>query len=163
MFGIPVGELAWLAAVIVVGGIVTGTLAGLFGVGGGAIIVPVLYEVFRVLGVAEEVRMQLCVGTSLAIIVPTTFRSYLAHRATGAVMPGVLRLWAVPAVLGVAVGAAIAAFAHAAVFKVAFMVIAMVIAIKLLFGTDSLAHRERAAGPHRDDRSTASSLACAPR
>jgi uncharacterized membrane protein YfcA len=137
MFGIPVGELAWLAGVIVVGGIVTGTLAGLFGVGGGAVIVPVLYEVFRVLGVAEEIRMQLCVGTSLAIIVPTTFRSYLVHRAKGAVMPEVLRVWAVPAVIGVAVGAAIAAFAHATVFKIAFVVIATVIAIKLLFGSDA--------------------------
>ena len=47
---------------------------------------PVLYEVFRILGVPEEVRMQLCVGTSLAIIVPTTIRSYLAHRAKGAVL-----------------------------------------------------------------------------
>ena len=72
----------WSAA-IVVGGVVTGILAGLFGIGGGAIIVPVLYEVFRVLGVPEEVRMQLCVGTSMAIIVPTTIRSYLAHRAKG--------------------------------------------------------------------------------
>ena len=58
-------------------------LAGLFGIGGGAVIVPVLYEVFRVLGVPEEVHMQLCVGTSIAIIVPTTMRSYLAHRAKG--------------------------------------------------------------------------------
>ena len=49
-----------------------------------AIIVPVLYEVFRALGVPEDVRMQLCIGTSLAIIVPTTFRSYFAHRAEGA-------------------------------------------------------------------------------
>ena len=38
---------------------------------------PVLYEVFRILGVPEEVRMQLCVGTSMAIIIPTTIRSYL--------------------------------------------------------------------------------------
>ena len=67
-------------------GIVTGILAGLFGIGGGAIIVPVLYEVFRILGVPEEVRMQLCVGTSMAIIVPTTIRSYLTHRAKGAVL-----------------------------------------------------------------------------
>ena len=85
-------------------------LAGLFGIGGGAIIVPVLYEVFRVLDVPEEVRMQLCVGTSLAIIVPTTIRSYLAHRAKGLVVPGVLRLWALPAVLGVVCGAVIAYF-----------------------------------------------------
>ena len=80
----------WRSA-IVAGGIVTGILAGLFGIGGGAIIVPVLYEVFRLLDVPEEVRMQLCVGTSLAIIMPTTIRSYLAHRAKGDVIPDVLR------------------------------------------------------------------------
>ena len=92
------------ASAIVVAGVATGILAGLFGIGGGAIIVPVLYEVFRILGVPEEVRMQLCVGTSMAIIVPTTIRSYLAHRAKGAVLNDVLRQWAVPAVIGVAVG-----------------------------------------------------------
>ena len=88
----------------------TGILAGLFGIGGGAIIVPVLYEVFRILGVPEEVRMQLCVGTSMAIIVPTTIRSYLTHRAKGAVLIDVVRAWAVPAVVGVAVGSVIADF-----------------------------------------------------
>src|SRR5262249_40039647 len=46
ILGIPAGELAWLAGMIVVAGLVTGILAGLFGIGGGAIIVPVLYEVF---------------------------------------------------------------------------------------------------------------------
>ena len=72
-------------------GVATGLLAGLFGVGGGAVIVPVLFEVFRILDVLDAVRMQLCIGTSLAIIVPTTVRSYRAHRAKGLVMPGVLR------------------------------------------------------------------------
>ncbi len=55
--GVPVSELLLLAALIVVGGVVTGILAGLFGIGGGALIVPVLYEVFRVLGVPDEVRL----------------------------------------------------------------------------------------------------------
>ena len=89
----PSASLLFLAAVIVAGGIVTGILAGLFGIGGGAIIVPVLYEVFRVLGVPEDVRMQLCVGTSMAIIVPTNVRSYLVHRAHGAVLMDVVRAW----------------------------------------------------------------------
>src|SRR6266571_4489664 len=89
-FGAPAGELALLAAAIVVGGVITGILAGLFGIGGGAVIVPVLYEVFRILGVPEEVRMQLCVGTSLAIIVPTTIQSYRAHRARGAVIESII-------------------------------------------------------------------------
>lgn len=137
MFGIPVGELFFLAAAIIVGGIVTGILAGLFGIGGGAIIVPVLYEVFRVIGVPEEVRMQLCIGTSLAIIVPTAMRSYLVHRDRGAVIAEVMRLWALPAVVGVGVGSVIAAFAPPAVFKIVFVVIAGLIAFKLLVGRDT--------------------------
>jgi len=134
---VPLGELAWLAAAIVVSGVVTGILAGLFGIGGGAVIVPVLYEVFRILGVPEEVRMQLCIGTSLAIIVPTTIRSYLAHRARDEGIREVVRLWAAPAVVGVAMGALLAAFAPAIVFKIAFVAIVSFIAVKLLFGRDS--------------------------
>lgn len=136
IFGVPLGELLWLALAIIVGGVITGLLAGLFGIGGGAVIVPVLYEVFRILDVPDAVRMQLCIGTSLAIIVPTTIQSYLTHRAKGLVVPGVLRLWALPAVLGVVCGAAIAYFAPAAVFKIAFVVIATFIATKFMFAGD---------------------------
>jgi uncharacterized protein len=136
VFGVPVSELLLLAALIVAGGLVTGILAGLFGIGGGALIVPVLYEVFSVLGVPDEVRFQLCVGTSIAIIVPTNVLSFLAHRAQGAVMMDVLRAWAVPAVVGVAVGSAVAAFAPAAVLKLAFVLIGSAIAFKLLVGRD---------------------------
>src|SRR5215471_7702414 len=124
LFGVELSEILWLAIAIVIAGAMTGLLAGLFGIGGGAVIVPVLYEVFRVLGVPEEVRMQLCVGTSIAIIVPTAVRSFLAHRAKGLVIPRVIRLWTIPAVIGVACGATIAAFAPPAVFKIAFIVIA---------------------------------------
>jgi len=137
MFGIPIEDIAWLAGAIVAGGLVTGTLAGMFGIGGGGIIVPVLYEVFRVLGVPEEVRMQLCVGTSIAIIVPTNIRSYLTHRAHGAVLVDVVRAWAVPAVLGVATGSLIAAFAPGKVLTIAYVVVAMIIAVKLLAGGDA--------------------------
>src|SRR5580704_10123003 len=125
LFGVPLAELAWLALAILVGGIATGILAGVFGIGGGAVIVPVLYETFRVMGVSDDVRMQLCVGTSIAIIVPTTLRSYRAHRRTGTVLEGV------------AVGAVIAAFAPAALFKIAFVVIAVFIASKLLFARET--------------------------
>src|SRR6185295_12742096 len=136
IYGVPLGELAWLAAAILAGGVIAGFLAGLFGIGGGAIIVPVLYEVFRVLGVPEEVRMQLCIGTSLAIIVPTTIRSYIAHRARGAVLRDVMWVWMVPTVLGVVAGSGLASFAPPAVFKVAFVVLAAIISTRLLFGGD---------------------------
>jgi uncharacterized membrane protein YfcA len=131
-----IGELLGLAAAIAAAGVVTGLLAGLFGIGGGAVMIPVLYEVFGMIGVPEAVRMQLCLGTSLAIMVPTTLRSYRAHRARQSGAPGVLRLWVPPAVAGVAVGSAIAAVAPSGFFKAAFAIIGGLIAAKLLFGQD---------------------------
>ena len=137
MLGVPLGELAALAAAIVIGGVVTGLLAGLFGVGGGAVIVPVLYEIFGALGVADEVRMQLCVGTSLAIIVPTSLRSFLAHRAKGNLPVEIIRRWAPSVIIGLASGAVIAAFAPSWVFKLAFVVVTSLIAMRMLFGNDN--------------------------
>jgi uncharacterized protein len=137
IFGVPISEFLWLAAAIIVGGIISGFLAGLFGIGGGAIVVPVLFEVFRFLGVPEAVHMQLAIGTSLAIMAPTNIRSYLAHRASGAVLEDVVWQWSLPAVIGTGVGSLIAAVAPSAVFKLAFVVVIGIIAVKLLLGKDS--------------------------
>ncbi|MGX5732933.1 sulfite exporter TauE/SafE family protein [Bosea thiooxidans] len=134
--GIPLGDLVFLAVSLVLAGAVTGLLAGVFGVGGGAVIVPVLYEVFRVIGVPEEVRMPLCVGTSLAVIIPTSIRSFNAHRAKGLVDLSILKVWAVPVVLGVIVGSYIARFAPADLFKIVFVIVATISAIRLLFAAD---------------------------
>ncbi len=134
ILGISYGELALLALMMLVAGGVAGFLAGLFGVGGGAVIVPVLYELFRVLHVADEVRMPLCVGTSLAIIIPTSMRSFAAHRAKGSVDMNVLKLWALPVISGVLLGGVIASFSAAAVFKWVFVLVAGFSAYRLLFG-----------------------------
>ena len=136
LLGYPVGELAWLALLILAGGIVTGILAGLFGIGGGGVIVPVLYEVFGIIHVPDSLRMQLCIGTSLAIIVPTTVRSYLAHKKRGAVIPQVVRIWALPAIAGVVIGSVTASFAPGAVFKIAFVIFTAFISTKMLFAGD---------------------------
>lgn len=134
--GIPIGDLIFLAVSLVLAGAVTGLLAGVFGVGGGAVIVPVLYEVFRVIGVPEEVRMPLSVGTSLAVIIPTSIRSFNAHRAKGLVDLSILKVWAVPVVLGVLIGSYIARYAPADLFKIVFVVVATLSAIRLLFAAD---------------------------
>ncbi|KLK94167.1 membrane protein [Microvirga vignae] len=137
MFGIPVFDLVWLVVALLAAGAITGLLAGVFGVGGGAVAVPILYELFRILAVPDEVRMPLCVGTSLAIIVPTSLRSFTAHRAKGAVDMSILRVWAVPVVLGVVTGSLIARYAPADLFKAVFVLVAGVSAIRLLFGKDT--------------------------
>jgi uncharacterized membrane protein YfcA len=134
--GIPLNDLIFLAVSLVAAGAVTGLLAGLFGVGGGAVIVPVLYEVFRVIGVPEEVRMPLVVGTSLAVIIPTSIRSYRAHLAKGLVDTSIIKVWAAPVVLGVLGGSFIARYAPPDVFKAVFVAVAFASAMRLLFASD---------------------------
>jgi len=137
MFGIPVFDLVWLVVALLAAGAITGLLAGVFGVGGGTVAVPILYELFRILEVPETVRMPLCVGTSLAIIIPTSVRSFNAHRAKGMVDMSILKVWAVPVVLGVVAGSVIARFAPADLFKAVFVIVAGFSAIRLLFGKDA--------------------------
>jgi uncharacterized protein len=136
-FGVEISELILLALAMAAAGALTGVLAGLFGVGGGTVIVPVLYELFRVLGVPEDMRMPLCVGTSLAIIIPTSFKSFRAHRAKGAVDVSILKLWAAPIVAGVLAGSVVARYAPPEVFKIVFIAVAGFSAIRLLFGRES--------------------------
>ena len=137
LFGYPITDLAFLAAALLAAGAVTGFLAGGFGVGGGAVIVPVLYWVFGILNVPETVRMPLCVGTSLAVIIPTSLRSFQAHRARGAVDLTILKAWAIPVCAGVVIGSLVARYAPAGLFKLVFVVVATLSAIRLLFGKDS--------------------------
>ncbi|MEM6711314.1 MAG: sulfite exporter TauE/SafE family protein [Pseudomonadota bacterium] len=134
---IPFDQALWLAVALIAAGAVTGVLSGLFGVGGGAVMVPVLFEVFGFAGVDEAVRMPLAVGTSLAVIIPTSIRSFRGHHRRGAVDVDILKLWAVPILAGVVVGAIIARHAEPWVFMAVFVVFSLMSAIKLLFGRDS--------------------------
>ena len=78
-------ELGTLALGLVIAGVVSGLTAGMLGVGGGIVVVPVLYHVLSLVGVDESVRMHLAIGTSLATIIPTAFSSVQAHNRKGAV------------------------------------------------------------------------------
>ena len=137
MASISTFEIIWLAIALLGAGAITGLLAGIFGVGGGTLIVPVLYELFLAIGVPEEARMPLCVGTSLAIIIPTSIRSFNAHYAKGAVDMEILKQWAIPVIVGVVIGSVIARYAPADLFKVVFVVVAGISAIWLLLSKDS--------------------------
>jgi uncharacterized protein len=137
MLGIPTGEIAFVVVGLLLGGAATGLLAGVFGVGGGAIIVPIAHAVFGLMGVPEELRMPLSVGTSLAVIIPTSIQSFRTHHARGAVDMDVLRRWAIPVVLGVLLGSIVARHAPAALFKLVFIGVALTIAGKLFFGRDT--------------------------
>src|SRR5258705_4032992 len=122
--GLDVAELVELALLLVAVGALSGFLAGLFGIGGGAILVPVFYECFRLAGVPLEVRMPLCIGTSLAIIIPTSISSFRAHYARGAVDMEILKKWLLPIVIGVLAGSVTARYAPERLFKIVFVALA---------------------------------------
>lgn len=134
--GLPVGEIAMLAGLLIAGGLVAGFLSGLFGVGGGGILVPILYELFGVLGSPEDIRMHIAVGTSFAIIIPTTFFAARAHYKRGSIDTAVLRILGPAAIIGVIVGSITAKFADDSVMKVIWVFSASVLSASLVFRKD---------------------------
>ena len=135
--GLDPKELIELALLLIAVGALSGFLAGVFGIGGGAILVPVFYECFRLAGVPLEVRMPLCIGTSLAIIIPTSISSFRAHYARGAVDMDILRRWWLPIVIGVVAGSVTARYAPERLFKIVFVIVAWSAAARLLLARDN--------------------------
>jgi uncharacterized protein len=135
--GLGAAELVELALLLVGVGVLSGFFAGIFGIGGGAVLVPVFYECFRLAGVPLEVRMPLCIGTSLAIIIPTSIRSFRAHHARGAVDMEILKTWWLPIVIGVIAGSITARYAPERLFKIVFVGVAWSAAARLLLARDT--------------------------
>lgn len=135
--GLPLGDLLLLAGVLVATGLVTGLLAGLLGIGGGGIMVPVLYEVFTSVGVDPAICIHLAVGTSLSVIVPTSLRSFRSHRAKGAVDTELLRSMAPPVIAGVLLGALVARYSDDTVLKAVWAGCATLMSAKLFLGRET--------------------------
>ena len=108
MSGLPLSDIALLAAAMIGAGVFAGLIAGLFGVGGGTVIVPVLFYAFGLLGVGGESNLHVAVGSSLLTIVGTSWRSLAAHRRHGAVDEAVLKAWTPWVGVGALAGAAVA-------------------------------------------------------
>ncbi len=118
-------------------GVLAGLVAGLFGVGGGIVIVPVLYYVFTIFDVPEDVKMHVAVGTSLATIVVTSIRSLRAHLKSGAVDVQLLKNWILPILAGVVAGTAVADMINGEALTLIFGVIALLVAANMAFAKSS--------------------------
>jgi uncharacterized protein len=108
-------ELLPLIAVLAASGLLAGFAAGLLGVGGGIVTVPVLEYSLRFAGVPEEYRMHVAVATSLAAIIPTSISSARTHHARGALDLDLAKRWAVPMFVAAFAGSMLAARASLAV------------------------------------------------
>ena len=139
-----------LAAAMAATGLVSGLLAGLLGVGGGIVIVPLLFNVFPFFGIPESIQMKVAVATSLATIIPTSIQSARKHHATGAMDVALLRsIW--PAMLaGVALGTAIAVHVKGEGLTAVFAIVALLVALNMGFtGIDFKLTESVPSGPPR--------------
>ncbi len=132
----PLTELLPYLPLLLLASASAGFLAGVFGIGGGAILVPVFYQLLSYLGIDEAIRMHIAVGTSLAVIVPTSLRSFLSHKARGSVnMPLLVRFGPyVP--VGVVMASILSAYVSGGFLKVVFSVCSILIALKMFLARD---------------------------
>ena len=122
-----------LALLMLATGCIAGVLAGLFGIGGGIVIVPVLESALGVLDVDPAIRMHIAVATSLATIIPTSLASARAHHQRNAVDFEIVRRWAVFVLLGALLGAWLAAQLDSRTLAIVFASLACLVALKMIF------------------------------
>lgn len=123
-------------ATLLMGGLLMGFIAGLLGIGGGALLVPVLYEVFQHIGVPEELCLHLSIGTALLVMVPTSVRSYMAHKKRGSVDVQVLKTLTIPVIIGVLFGIITAKYANPYAIKIVWISCLTVLALRMIFARD---------------------------
>src|SRR5690348_870809 len=131
-------ELLPLIAVLAVSGLLAGFVAGMLGVGGGIVTVPVLEYSLRFAGVPDEYRMHVAVATSLAAIIPTSIQSARAHHSRGALDVELARNWAIPMFLAAFAGSLLASHAPQAVLAGVFGSVALMIAFKMMLPLDEV-------------------------
>jgi len=119
-------------------GLVGGLMAGLMGIGGGIVIVPVLEFALGYIGVDPEIRMHVAVGTSLATIIPTSISSIRAHRKRGAVDFALARHWAPPIFLGAILGSWIASQVDSSGLTAVFGIVALFVAVKMMLPMENI-------------------------
>ncbi len=126
-----------LVLALLAGGIGMGLISGMLGIGGGGVLVPVLYEIFGALGVDAEVRIHLSIGTALLVMVPTTIRSFYAHKTRGSVDIKIIRAMAVPVVAGVLTGILVARYSNQIALKLIWVICATIMSARLFLARDS--------------------------
>ena len=129
----------WLLALVLgAAGLLAGFIAGLLGVGGGIVLVPVLEFALRYAGFPAQWCMHVAVATSLAAIVPTAIASSRAHQQRGAIDWNIARAWAPGMVGGGLLGSLLAANASDALLSGLFGFVAALVAVKMFLPLDEL-------------------------
>lgn len=121
-----------LVAAMLLTGAVSGIVAGLLGVGGGIVVVPVMEVSLAFLGVDSAVRMHIAVATSLAVIVPTAVSSAVAHHRKKSIDWGIIRRWSPLVFLGAITGIVISTYVTGRTLAGIFAVAATLLALNMM-------------------------------
>ena len=117
---------------MVITAIPVGFVAGLFGIGGGLITVPFLYYIFNYLNIDQQYLMHLAVGTSFAIIIPTSIVSVLTHHKFKAVDFNIVKNYGIYVIFGVIIGTVFAASLKTKSLVLFFSIVIFLLGIYLL-------------------------------
>ena len=114
---------------------VAGVLAGMLGIGGGIVIVPMLYYLLTYFGFDQSIIMHIAVGTSLFIIIPTGLRSAFEHSKRGSFDESIFRRWCIPIALGSILGSYFAGISSFKGLTLLFATLASVVSYQMFISS----------------------------
>jgi len=130
------GQIIFVVVIMIFSAVPVGFMAGLFGIGGGLITVPVLFYIFNSIGLDQSFIMHLAVGTSFAIIIPTSMSSIITHMKYKAVDFKVVKTFGIFVVLGVVLGTMFAANLKTAGLILFFSIMTMIFSLFFLISNE---------------------------
>ncbi len=143
MLGTDISQILNLLIVLSIAACIAGFMAGLLGVGGGLVMVPALYYAFSVLNFEIETKMHLALGTSLAIIIPTSIMSTRTHMKYKAVDFGLIKSFGIYIIIGVLLGTLLASKLKTAGLVLFFSIFAFLVGLFFIFLKNKLEETEK--------------------
>ena len=131
-------QIIFIVTVMAVSAVVVGFMAGLFGIGGGLIMVPVLFYIFSFAGIDQAFVMHLAIGTSFSVIIPTSIISTMTHMKFKAVDFNIVKTFGVFVVLGVILGTIFAVSLKTSSLILFFSIMTMLFAIYFLITKEKM-------------------------
>jgi len=128
-------ELLILIPILLASGVLAGLLAGLLGVGGGIVIVPMLYHIFIYMNIDISIAMPLAIGTSLSTIVVTSIISARSHHKKGGIDWDLAKRWIPFVILGVLIGAFSSKFIDGTNLKFMFGILLLVVSLHMIISS----------------------------
>ena len=129
-------QIVFIIFIMAVSAVPVGFMAGLFGIGGGLISVPVLFYIFNYIGLDQTFIMHLAVGTSFAIIIPTSISSVITHMKYKAVDFDVVKTFGIFVIIGVIIGTIFAATLKTTGLILFFSIMTMIFSLFFLISKE---------------------------